>query len=71
MLSEVVKKQWKKWVNQVPVIVFNNGKCDLHMMKKYCEKEIGFTKEHDCNEDVFAAKKKNNYMLLTASKFTF
>ena len=30
-----VKKQWIQWVNQIPVIVFNSGKYDINMMKKF------------------------------------
>ena len=41
------------------------------MTKKYLAKRISFNKEYDCNEDVFVAKKGNNYMFLTTSKFKF
>ena len=41
------------------------------MLKKYFVKEISFTKECDCSEDVFATKKENGYMLLTIPKFKF
>ena len=34
MLPGEVKKQWKQWINQVPIIHFNNYKYDLNMMKK-------------------------------------
>ena len=40
-------------------------------MKKYFVKEISYNKDNKCNEDVFAAKKENNYMFLTTSKFKF
>ena len=46
---------WKK-------ISFNGGKYDLNMLKKYFMKEISFSKERHCNEDVFAAKKENDYV---------
>ena len=71
MLPGEVKKQWKQWVNQVPVISFNSGKYDLNMVKEYFVKEISYNKEDECSEDVFAAKKENNYMFLTTSKFKF
>ena len=32
-------------------------------------KEISYNKEDECSEDVLAAKKENNYMFLTTSKF--
>ena len=32
------------------------------MLKKYFVKEISFSKERYCNEDVFAAKKENDYV---------
>ena len=34
-------------------------------------KEISYNKEDECNEDVFAAKKENDYMFLIAPKFKF
>ena len=34
-------------------------------------KEISYNKEEECNEDVFVAKKENDYMFLTTSKFKF
>ena len=66
-----VKEQWKQWVNQVPVIGFDSGKYNLNMVKEYFVKEISYNKEGECNEDVFAAKKENDYMFLTTSKFKF
>ena len=41
------------------------------MVKKYFMKEISYNKESEYNEDVFAAKKENDYMFLTTSKFKF
>ena len=35
MLPGEVQKQWRQWVNQVPVIGFNSGKYDLNVVKKY------------------------------------
>ena len=71
MLPGEVKEQWRQWFNQVPVIGFNSGKYDLNMVKEYFVKEISYNKEGECNEDVFAAKKENDYMFLTTSKFKF
>ena len=34
-------------------------------------KEISYNKEDGCNEDVFVAKKENDYMFLTTSKSKF
>ena len=34
-------------------------------------KMISYDKEDECNEDVFSAKKENDYMFLTTSKFRF
>ena len=70
MLPDEVIKQWRQWVNQVPVIGFNSGKYDLNMVKKYFAKEISYNKEDEYSEDVFAAK-ENEYMFLTTSKFKF
>ena len=64
-------KQWRQWVNQVPVIVFNNGRYDLNMVKEYFVKEISYNKEDECNEDMFVAMKENNYMFLTTPRFKF
>ena len=50
------------------MIGFNSGKYDLNMVKEYFVKEICYNKE---DEDVSAAKKENNYMFLTTSKFKF
>ena len=41
------------------------------MVNEYFVKEISYNKEDECNEDVFAAKKKDDYMFLTFSKFKF
>ena len=71
ILPGEVKKQWKQWVNQVPVIGFNSGKYDLNMVKEYFVKEISYNKEDECSEDVFASKKESNYIFLTTSKFKF
>ena len=69
MLSGGVQKQWRQWVNQVPVIGFTSGKNEFNMVKEYFVKGICYSKEDECNEDVFATKKENNYMFLTTSKF--
>ena len=69
ILPGEVQKQWRQWVNQVPVIGFNSGKYDLNMVKEYFVKKISYNKEGECNDDVFAAKKENDYMFLTTSKF--
>ena len=62
MLPGEVQKQWRQWVNQVPVIGFNSGKYDLNMVKEYSVKKISYNKEDECNEDVFAAKKESYYI---------
>ena len=41
------------------------------MVKKYFVKGISYNREGAYNEDVFAAKKENNYMFLTTPKFKF
>ena len=69
MLPGEVQKQWRQWANQVPVIDFNSGKFDINMVKEYFLKKISYTKEDECNEDTFAAKKKKGYVFLTTSKF--
>ena len=61
MLPGEVKEQWGQWVNQVLVIGFNSGKYVLNMVKEHFVKEIIYNKEDECNEDVFATKKENNY----------
>ena len=71
MLLGKVQKQWRQWVNQVPVIGFNSGKYDINLGKEFFLKEISYNKEDECNEDVFAGKKENDYMFLTTSKLKF
>ena len=39
------------------------------MVKEYFLKEISYNKDDECDEDVFAAKKENDYMFLTTPKF--
>ena len=41
------------------------------MVKEYFVKEISYNKEDDCKKDVFVAKKENDYVFLTTSKFKF
>ena len=69
MLPGEVQKQWRQWVNQGSVIGFNSGKYDLNMVKEYFVEDINYNKEVEYNEDVFAAKEKNDCMFLTTSKF--
>ena len=71
MLPGKVKEQWRQWINQVLLVGFNSGKYDLNMMKEYFAKDISYNKDDECNEDLFAAKKENNYMVLTTFKFKF
>ena len=71
ILPGEVMEQWRQWVNQVLVIGFNSGKYDLNMVKEYFLKKISYNKEDECNEDVFAEKKGNDYMFLTTSRFKF
>ena len=71
MLPDEVKKQRKQWVNQIPLIGFNSGKYDLNMAKKYFVQNISHSKEGECNKDVFAAKKENDYMFLTIPKLKY
>ena len=67
MLPGEMKKHWREWVNQVPVIGFNSGKYDINMVKQYFVKNISYNKKNECNEEVFAAKKENDYMFLPLS----
>ena len=64
-----VKEKWRQWVNQVPVIGLNSGKYDLNIVKEYCVENISYNNDDECNEDVFAAKKENDYMFLSTSKY--
>ena len=66
-----MKEPWSRWVNQVSVISFNSDKHDLNMVKEYFVKTISYNKGDECNEDVFAAKKENDYMFLNTSEFKF
>ena len=62
MLPGEVKEQLRRWVNQVPVIAFNSGKYDLNIVRECFEKKNIYNIEHECNENVFAAKKENIYI---------
>ena len=66
-----MKEQWRQWINRVTVIGFNIGKYDLNIVKEYFVNKIRCNKDDECNEDVFAAKKENNYMFLITSKFKY
>ena len=35
MLQGEMKKQWKQWLNQFPLIGFDSGKYDTNVAKKY------------------------------------
>ena len=67
MLSKRDQKAWNEWVNQVAVIGFNSGKYDINMIKRYFVERIA----ENVNEKIKVAKKDNNYMFLTTSKFKF
>ena len=62
VLPGEVKEPWRQWIKQVPVTGFNNGKCDLNMVKEYFVKEISYNMEDEFNEDVFTVKKENDYV---------
>ena len=64
MLPGKVKEQWRQWVNQVPVTGFNSGKYDLNIVKEYFLKEISYSKDDECDDNMFATKKESDYMLL-------
>ena len=69
MIPGEIKEHWRQWVNHAPVIGFNSAKYDINMVKEYFVIKISYSKKDECHEDVFAAKKENDYMLLTTSKF--
>ena len=76
MLPDRVQEDWKRWINQVPVIGFNSGKYDLNLIKKYFVEELakaevtplGGALKHP---EIFVARKDNDYMFLTTEKFKF
>ena len=35
MLPDRVQKDWKRWINQIPVIGFNSGRYDMNLIKRY------------------------------------
>ena len=67
MLSKMDQKAWNEWVDQVAVIGFNSGKYDINMIKRYFVERIA----ENVDEKIKVAKKDNNYMFLTTSKFKF
>ena len=68
MLPDRVQKDWNRWINQVPVIGFNSGKYDLNLIKKYFVEEIA---RPEVVQEIFVARKANNYMFLTTDEFKF
>ena len=69
MLPDKVQQDWKRWLNQVPVIGFNSGGYNLNLIKKYFVQEIS---KPELKEDkIFMVKKENKYMFLTTKKFKF
>ena len=69
MLPEKVQKDWKRWLNQVPVIGFNSGRYDLNLIKKYFVQEI--SKAELKRIRYLWRKKENKYIFLTTEKFKF
>ena len=41
------------------------------MVKEYFVEKISYNKEDECNKDVFAVKKENNYMFLITPSLIF
>ena len=76
MVPDRVQEDWKRWINQVPVVGFNSGKYDLNLVKKYFVEELakaevtplGGALKHP---EIFVARKENDYMFLTTDKFKF
>lgn len=58
-------------MGQVPIIGFNSGEYGFNMVQKYFVKETRFNKGLDYSKDILAAKKENNFMILTTYKFQF
>lgn len=72
MLPGEVKKQWKQWINQVPIIHFNNYKYDLNMMKKglALRKGLALTKVV-IPVKMYCSEEGEQLFFLTTSKFKF
>ena len=79
MLPDRAQKDWKRWINQVPVIGFNSGKYDLNLIKKYFVEELAKAEVIPLrgalklikHPEIFVARKENDYMFLTTDKFKF
>ena len=76
MLPDRVKKDWKRWINQAPVIGFNSGKYDLPLIKKYFVEELAKVEVTQLggalkHPEIFVARKESDYMFLTTEKFKF
>ena len=65
MHSASDQKAYNDWLGQVAVVSFDKGKYDLNMIKQYFVKRIAE------NAKIKVAKKHNNYMFLTTSRFKF
>ena len=66
MLSASDQKAWNDWLGQVAVIGLNSGKYDLNLIKQYFVERIAKNVWQ-----IKVAKKDNNYMFLTTSRFKF
>ena len=76
ILPDRVQKDWKRWINQVPVIGFDSGKYDLPLIKKYFVEELAKAEVTQLGgalkyPEIFVARKENDYMFLTTDKFKF
>ena len=67
MLLERDHETWAEWVDQEAVIGFNSSKYDLNMIKEFFVDRIA----ENVNGKIKVAKKDNNYMFLSTSKFKF
>ncbi|XP_057310402.1 uncharacterized protein LOC130648377 [Hydractinia symbiolongicarpus] len=73
MLPNEVQKAWGEWLSQVPVFGFNFEKYDLKLIKQHFVEKITQKDEEDeqVSSNIFVARKANNYMFLTTSRFKF
>ena len=63
-----IKKDWDRYVSQIPVIGFNSGKYDLNLIKKYI---MSYIVQNYEEQDIHTIKKENSYLSISTLDMKF
>ena len=66
MLTKTQRLKIEEWCNQVPVLGFNSGRCDLNLIREYFAELLA-----DKDEKVKVAKNGNKIMFILNKNFRF